>query len=255
MGRLKDHFIELQNQAAEEWIQDRLSDKDLDEDSDEWKGLLQEFYDYQIYLLEEEEHEEELRWLKENGSSKIHKFFIDELNALERIIDESLKKEKKLSFVFNSQLIAKMAFAHSVALLEAFLGDTLKSLLNENEKLLENAISNIDELKKARYSLKDLAKTSSDTKTLAIRKVSDILFHNIPKVKIIYEQVLGKKLNVDISKVSKITDLRHHIVHRNGKTIDGECINISSSDLSNAISSIKEFASELQKEINKENNA
>jgi hypothetical protein len=40
----------------------------------------------------------------------------------------------------------------------------------------------------------------------------------------IYEQVLGVELQLDISKVSKITSLRHDIVHRNGYTKDREPI-------------------------------
>jgi hypothetical protein len=43
----------------------------------------------------------------------------------------------------------------------------------------------------------------------------------------IYEQVLGVELQLDISKVSKITSLRHDIVHRNGYTKDREPIKLT----------------------------
>lgn len=250
MSSIKDYLFDLQNERAEEWIRQRLQDEDADEESDEWNALAKEYDDYQEYLFDEAGHQAELKWLKENGSSQIHKFFMDELNALESIAQKNLVNEGRLLFMFNSQLITKMAFAYSVTLLEAFLGDTLKSLINENNKYLENAIANVDEVKKAKYSLSELRGKNIDVKSLAIRKLSEILFHNIPKVKVVYEQVLGKSLPIDISSVNKIAEIRHHIVHRNGRTLDGENIVVTAEDLSNAIICIKEFSSELQIQIN-----
>ena len=72
----------------------------------------------------------------------------------------------------------------------------------------------------------------------------------IPKVKKIYEQVLGVELQLDISKASKITSLRHDIVHRNGYTKDREPIKLNAQDFFQAIEDIKKFSSSLQKQIN-----
>lgn len=98
--------------------------------------------------------------------------------------------------------------------------------------------------------LTDLAETNLDVKSLVLKYVSDILYHNIPNVVEMYEQVLGIKLDIDISKVVKVTKLRHDIVHRNGKTIDGTMISVSSKDFTQAIDHIKEFAGSLQVAIN-----
>jgi hypothetical protein len=69
-------------------------------------------------------------------------------------------------------------------------------------------------------------------------------------VKKVYEQVLGVKLQLDIYKVSKITVLRHAIVHRNGYSKDNKPINLNAQDLYQAIEDIREFTSSLQKQIN-----
>jgi len=124
------------------------------------------------------------------------------------------------------------------------------TLINENDEFLENAIVNVEEVKKAKYSLSDLRGKDIDVRSLTTRKLSEVLFHKIPKVKAIYEQVIGKKLSIDISKVNKIVEIRHNIVHRNGRTIDDEIIVVTAEDLSNAIVFIKEFSSELQIQIN-----
>lgn len=83
-----------------------------------------------------------------------------------------------------------------------------------------------------------------------MKSVSEVLYHNIPNVVEMYEQVLGTKLDIDISKIIKVTKLRHDIVHRNGKTIDGNKISLKAEDFTQAIDDIKEFSNILQAAIN-----
>ncbi|QIB50362.1 hypothetical protein [Pseudomonas sp. OIL-1] len=250
MSSIKDHLFEVQSERAEQWIRERLSDDQLDEGSEEWQQLASDYSNYQDYLLEEAEWKAELEWLKENGSSNIHKFFLDELNALKVMAESNLGHSTKMAFMLHSNIIVKMSYAYAVTLLESFLGDTLKALITEREEFLHNAIRNVEEVSKAKYSLADLAETDLSICDLALKHANEILFHNIPKVKKIYEQVIGVKLQLDISKISRITALRHDIVHRNGYSKYNEPINLNAQDFYQAIENIKEFTSSLQKQIN-----
>ena len=188
------------------------------------------------------ELEAELHWLKENGSSTIHEHFLEELNELKKIEETNLATR--------DYLINRMTYAYAVTLLEAFLGDTAKSLVSESEVFFTNS-QQIDELKKARYSLEYLSKNEMDAKGLAIIELSNILYHNIPKVKRIFEIILGTTINVDISELNKIMKVRHDIVHRNGKTKEGVRIDLSNDDILQIISHIESFSNELQGFINK----
>lgn len=250
MSSIKEHLFEVQSERAEQWIRERLSDDQLDEDSEEWQYFANEYSNYQDHLVEEAEWEAEIKWLKENGSSNIHKFFSVELNALKAMAESNLGHSSKVAFMLHSNIIVKMSYAYAVTLLESFLADTLKSLITEREAFLYNAIKNVEEVSKAKYSIAELAGTDLSICNLALKHVSEILFHNIPKVKKIYEQVLGVKLQLDISKVSRITTLRHDIVHRNGYSKDNAPINLNAQDFYQAIEDIKEFTSSLQKQIN-----
>lgn len=243
-------MFEIQSEQAEQWIRERLSDEQLDEDSEEWQELANEYSNYQDHLIEEAEWKAELKWLKENGSSNIHRFFSDELNALKIMTESNLGHSSKFVFMLHSNIIVKMSYAYAVTLLESFLSDTLKSLIAEREEFLHNAVRNVEEVSKAKYSIAELAGSDLNICNLVLRHISEILFHNIPKVKKVYEQVLGVKLQLDISKVSRITALRHDIVHRNGFSKDNEPINLNAQDFYQAIEDIKEFTSSLQKQIN-----
>jgi hypothetical protein len=236
MGGMSDLMIEMDNEKADEWVLKRLGGN-ASEDSEEYKELLDDYFGLQDYLREEAEFRGELEWLKENGSSIIHQHFLGDLAEL-----RLLAKAKNL---FQEDMIYRMVYSHAVTLLEAFLGDTIKSLVNESPKFFKNS-RKIDELRKVKYSLEYLADTDLDAKGLTIKELSNILYHNIPKVKIMFELVLGQSIDIDISELNRIIKVRHDIVHRNGKTKDGEYISINLSDLFEMIDHLETFSNELQ---------
>ena len=83
------------------------------------------------------------------------------------------------------------------------------------------------------------------------KQLSGILYNNIPKVIRIFETVLDRRVGIDMAEVDAISRIRHDIVHRNGKTKDGEPIIIDEKHLLEAIATIEKFAADLQLMINK----
>ncbi len=248
LSSTKDYLFEMQELHADEWIRERLSDDSLDEDSEEYQELAEEYSNYQEHLREEAEWQAELRWLKDNGSSNIHNIFISELDALRIMFDSNVNNPQKMAFILHTNIAVKMSYAYAVTLLESYLGDTLRALISQDEQFLKNALRKFKVLKSVK--LTDVVETDLDVKSLVLRYVSDVLYHNIPNVVEMYEQVLGVKLEIDISKVVKITKLRHDIVHRNGRNVDGSTISVGAQDFTQAISDIKEFTGALQRAIN-----
>jgi hypothetical protein len=242
MGKMSDLMIDLDNERIDRWITERLGD-DVDGESEEYGELAEEYYNLQEHLREQFEFEEDLEWLKRNDSSIIHRNYIEELTELEKFVKTNPLKDKPY-------IGYRMAYAHAVALLEGFLGDTVKSLVNENSIYFTNS-RKVAELKSAKYSLDDLVASESNPKNLAIKELSKILYHNIPKAKRIFEIVLDKKLNIKISDIVKITNIRHDIVHRNGKTKDGDPLYLDQSDVMSMLKDVKKFVDELQRAISK----
>ncbi|MEL0633362.1 hypothetical protein V6237_11325 [Pseudoalteromonas carrageenovora] len=245
MSSIKEFLFEEQKKQAEKWIRERLSDQDLTVKSDEWQSLLIEYSAYQDHLNDEYEWVSEIKWLKENGSDDIYQNFMTELTNVKELAKNSLSQPIPL----DENLIIKMCYSYSVTLLEAFLGDTIKALISENNVYLNNAIERLEQIRNTKYSLFDLSKSGMDLSGLVIKCVSEVLFHKIDKAMEMYEKVLGCKINIDTTKVKLIINIRHDIVHRNGYTKDNEVINILPHDLYQAINDINYLANQLQKII------
>jgi lambda repressor-like predicted transcriptional regulator len=176
------------------------------------------------------------------GSSIHHKSFIDQLEALKKIINEVETD--------SSQMLCKMTFTYAVTLLESYLGDTAKSLVSSSDVYFKNAITKVEELKKARFSLDSLSNGQIDAKGLAVKELSNILYHNIPKVIKVIESILNIKIKIQLDEIVKITELRHDIAHRNGQTKDGKSTLLSPAVVNNTIEKLVAFSKELQKIIN-----
>ncbi|HAF0375473.1 TPA: hypothetical protein G9W68_004481 [Salmonella enterica subsp. enterica serovar Typhimurium] len=104
MGTTKDWVIQVEESRREEWIRERLSSPDLEEDSEEWQLLEKDYDEYQDFLsdMAMEEYETE-KWLKQHPHTEIYKIAI---NLLEQI-----KEEGKQS---TSEVFIKMKIAYIV---------------------------------------------------------------------------------------------------------------------------------------------
>jgi hypothetical protein len=249
MSRIKDYLHEMEDERMRDWISERISDESLDESSDEWQSLALAYTEYEAHLSEIEERAFEIEWLQENEQNIIHEIFSNELDAIKVMATSNLNSKKSIGMILHESTFVKMSYAHAVTLLESFLGDTLKSIILEKPEHLINAMKGVKEVADARYSIHDLSQTDLNLGSLTLKHISEILFHNIPKVINVYNVVLGKKIKTDYSKITRITKVRHDIVHRNGRKTDGTENIISTEDLFQAINDIKEFSENLQREI------
>mgnify|MGYP007066227974 FL=1 len=76
----------------------------------------------------------------------------------------------------------------------------------------------------------------------------DVIYHNLPKVKNMYRDAL----NVEFPKIENITKVvvtRHDLVHRNGKTKEGEQVEVSKKMVSELLDTIEKFIKEIDDEI------
>lgn len=242
MSSTKEYWFAVQEEQKEAWIRDHLENEDSDEYSEEWQNLSEEYDEKEDAFRAQAELEEELYWLNQRSYSEEFIKFNEEISKLKEMLN------KIVIFEFKDTII-KMTYAHSVTLLESYLSDTLKLLIVKHPKLLENAISNVDGLKKARFSLTQINKSPNGIVSLVLGELSDYLYHNIPKVINIYSAVLGCKLNLDISEIDTVTKVRYDIVHRDAKTKDGNFIELNEFVALKAVTDIEVFVHALQEQI------
>lgn len=128
-------------------------------------------------------------------------------------------------------LINRMLFASLFSGLESFLSDTLIKAVTERPEALANLLEHDKDILTEKFTLLEISKHPNlvvDTVTTHLR---EILYHNLPKVNALYRIALGidffKMLDKEeVKTLNNAVQLRHHCVHRNGKDIDGNRLDV-----------------------------
>ncbi|NMH64592.1 hypothetical protein [Shewanella salipaludis] len=244
MGSIKEYMFDLQEEEMTQWIREHLDDDEADEETPGWDDLTQEWSFMQESLQEEHEY---IQWYTSHSYSELHRSFQFQIHNLRDLTDLQVA-------VSHEETFYKMAYAHAVTLMESFLADSIRSLIISDDKYFQNAITKVEDLKDIKYTLKDIAKQPDGARGFAIKELSGVMYHNIPKVREILKSILGQSISIDISDVCKITTLRHDIVHRDGKTTDGNLIKVDKDIALEAIDAVEVFVEKVASEINRVTN-
>ena len=170
----------------------------------------------------------------------------DEFNATM----QKLRGMLESNFVLTNDIFLKMVDAFAVTAMEAYLSGTLIEKVKQNEKYLLNAAQKIEDIKDEKMTLYEVVKSPDKAKKRILKKLYEFMYHNLPKIKCIYEIVFEIKIDYSLKDLMKIVGRRHDIVHRNGKNKDGVEIVLSAAMVKQDIDVISSFVKKINDLIN-----
>lgn len=204
----------------------KILDKIEGVDSNDWYWMdISELYDEDY---DEEQYEDIV------NKTSPYNDCLASIEEVKQLMNIPLKKERKSRYILYRQLYASL-----ISIMEAYLFERLLSAIDKNENLLANfflfynGAHNFDEhdIKKVRKYL-----------------MENILYHNLDTVSKIYSETFKFRFP-SCEKIKKAIKLRHDIVHRNGKTANGDSLIVSRKDIEHLSDNIKEFISNLEYNI------
>lgn len=159
---------------------------------------------------------------------------------------QKLRGMLESDLVLTNDMFLKMVDVFAVTAMEAYLSGTLIEKVKEDDTYLLNAAKNIKDLKDEKMALYEVVENPDKAKKRIFEKIYEFMYHNLPKIKCIYEAVFGIKINYSLKNLIPIVQRRHDIVHRNGKNKDGKEIVLDTAMVEQDI----EFISSFVKKIN-----
>lgn len=187
-------------------------------------------------LGNEEYYEEQYEAIIANKKFLIK--FQDEIENLERLNEIELE-DKDLETILKRQI-----FSGVVGTLETFLSDTFINLTMDNENYFKNFIETYPEFKQRKFELRHLFVEQGRIKETAKKIMIDIIYHDLPKVSNMYAATFKIQFP-KIGPLIKSILTRHDLVHRNGKTKDGDEVVIDKAAVTELINKVKAFVSEI----------
>ena len=191
--------------------------------------------DYAVVVKETDELEQSILHNK-----NCFETFLSDMGEIKLIIEENTSRYQ--------QTINRMLFVQIVTCLETYLSDTLIISIDKDRQKLERFVSSFNDYKSKSIPYNHLIEEYFNLRNKVIGTLKEIRYHNIPKVQSIYKNVFGIEFP-EVSEICKIIDLRHDLVHRNGKDKDGAVLTISKEMLLNTYSKVYEFVKTIEEEI------
>jgi hypothetical protein len=142
-----------------------------------------------------------------------------ELMAALNQIEMSAKEKRSL---IDRPLIHRLLYLNIIISLETYLGDSFSAVVFKQRPWLERFVHHSSHLREQKIPLADVFKRAKTVEKDVRDLVGGISWHDLSNVAKIYKQAFGIKMP-EISELIQtgIRD-RHDIVHRNGKSPDGQ---------------------------------
>lgn len=182
------------------------------------------------------------------------KAILSNVNYFQTFSDEISRLKLLNSLVIEDEMTLKtlqrQIFIGAITCLETYLSDALINKVLSSKAFLESFISKYDfgGRKIEINQLFDYVKKAED---IAKSEMLELMYHNLPKVSQIYKAVIG----IDFPKysaIAKAVSTRHDLVHRNGKTKEGEEVRINKVMVDTLITDVESFIGEINGRLEKQ---
>lgn len=206
---------------------------DVDDDSirvQEIEDDLDEYYEEQIEAI---------------LSSPYYDFyFIEEIEKLKELNDINLEKEEL------QETLRRQIFSGAITCLEDYLSTTLIQQVLNNEENFKQFIKTFRGIKNRKFNLSEIYDKLDSIRDIVKKELVDVIYHDLPKVKGMYQDTLGIDFP-NIGDLMSAIKTRHDMVHRNGKNKEGEKIEITKELVVEVIEKVELFVKNIDKKITK----
>lgn len=165
------------------------------------------------------------------SNTEFYSNFLRELDYIERL--SKLEVPSNLLEAHYRNLYSSI-----IGNMETYLSDAFINTILSKEELIESFFSGFKDFKNESINMSELYQKAKDVHKIARNRMLDVLYHNIPKVKGMYKDILDVEFPV-FGHIMKAVEIRHHTVHRNGKDKDGNTIEITKEMLETLILDVK----------------
>lgn len=147
----------------------------------------------------------------------------------------------------------RLLYVNVITALETYLSDAFISTVATNPLLMRKFIETTPDFQNEKIPLADVFKAWEEIEQKARSYLIDVVWHNLGRVKPMYRDTLGIDFPNDVGTIFRAILKRHDIVHRNGKTKEGDEIIVVEKDVRELIHAAELFIQEIDSKFSNKN--
>ena len=146
------------------------------------------------------------------------------------------------------KMLRQLLYGSLIAALEAYLADTMLYWVAEEESVFRRFVSTCEEFRKRKLVLSDILDRMDTLEDEVRTYLQDLVWHRLDKVVPLMTGSLGIAIP-SIKKLMKHIVTRHDIIHRGGKTKEGQDVAVSAKLLSGLRKDVLAFVDGVEFEL------
>lgn len=146
-------------------------------------------------------------------------------------------------------ILKRQIYSSIIGAIEAFLSETFINQTDESEGYFRNFIETFPDFKERKFELSEIYKEYGKIKETARKVILEIIYHNLAKVSNMYKSTFKIEFP-NIADLSRCVSVRHDLVHRNGRTKEGEVIVINKEMVTDLIDKASNFVDDIAQKLN-----
>lgn len=171
-----------------------------------------------------------------------------QLDIYRKVASDVIAILKKNSNPNVQATLNNMLFAQVVTAIETYLSSSFISTVVNDDALIRKLVETDPELAKRQFSLREIFTQWDELKFLVARYLKDLIFHDLKRIKPMYQSVL----DIDFGEVAwlfKAILIRHDCVHRSGFDKDGNQNSISDDSIIELVKQATALVSEIEEQL------
>jgi hypothetical protein len=140
----------------------------------------------------------------------------------------------------------RLLHVSAITALETYLSDNFISHVTTDPALLRRFVETTPDFKNRKIALSDIFRTKdgieSEVKTFLIK----LLWHRLAQVKQMYRDTLSVDFPSDTADLFRAIQVRHDLMHRGGKTEDGNERELNDVDIRQVVKAVEDFATWIE---------
>ncbi|RUQ93072.1 hypothetical protein [Legionella septentrionalis] len=168
--------------------------------------------------------------------------FIQSIDQIKEMIETKFDSKTQ-------NFLLKLLYANVITALETFLSEAFITVLFSDVSFVIQFVEKNDDFKKRKILLSDLYKEYNKIHTTIQTHLSNLIWHNISKIKRLYECTFDITFSDEITSIYKAITKRHDLIHRGGKNKNGDSIEITLNELKLLINDILFFVNDLHSKL------
>ncbi|MBL7996871.1 hypothetical protein JNM05_16010 [bacterium] len=176
------------------------------------------------------------------GNTSFYDNFNNSISALNELSKINIVDEE-LSSYHN-----KLIYSSIITCLETYLSDAFINTVLGKEMHFRKFVETFKEFNSQKFILSELYTKMDRIKDTAKKAMLDVIYHDLPKVNGMYLDTLDVKFP-NFGHLQKAIMVRHDIVHRNGKTKEGNIVKIEKKEVAELIKQTSDFVTEVENQI------